>query len=105
MNFCRHYGIVPKGQGFWDQAAIGKFRELLEKCSQSGMLAIKKESKRGPSGDIPCIILVDTTTNNLENGIQIHQEMLRLSLAEWKGEGDSGYNSIPANRKTEEGKW
>ena len=68
------------------------------------MIAIKKGSKCGASGDIPCIILVDTTTNKLENGIQIHQEMLRLSLAEWKGESDSGYNSIPANRKTEEGK-
>jgi hypothetical protein len=101
MTSYRHYGIVPKGQAFWDQAALDKFRQLLEKCSDTGMIAIKKGSKPGSSGDIPCIILVDTTTNNLENGIQIHQEMLRLGLAEWKEGSDSGYNSIPPNRQTE----
>ena len=68
------------------------------------MIAIKKGSKLGASGNVPCILLVDTTTNDLENGIQIHEEMLRLGLAEWKDGSDSGYDSIPTNRKTKEGK-
>ena len=64
------------------------------------MIAFKKGSKLGPCGNVPCILLVDTTSNDLENGIQIHEEMLRHGLAEWKCGSDSGYDSIPTNHKT-----
>ena len=96
----RHIGIVPKGQSFWDKQAIDKFKQLLGKCHETGMIAIKKGVKSSPSGDIQCLILIDTATNNFVNGIQIHQEMLRLGLAEWKASNDSGYTtSSPANEK------
>ena len=100
MFFYRHIGIIPKDQSFWDKQAIEKFKELLGKCHETGMIAIKKGIRSTPSGDIPCLVLIDTATNDFENGIQIHQEMLRLGLAEWKAANDSGYTtSSPANEK------
>ena len=88
---------MPKGQSFWDKEAINKFKELLGKCHETGMIAIRKGIKQGPIGDIICLVLIDTATNNLENGIQIHQEMHRLGLAEWKAGSDSGYTSSPTS--------
>jgi len=97
---ARHIGIIPKDQSFWDKPAIEKFKELLGKCHETGMIAIKKGIRSTPSGDIQCLVLIDTATNDFENGIQIHQEMLRLGLAEWKAANDSGYTtSSPANEK------
>ena len=98
--YCRHTGIIPKEQSFWDKQAIEKFKELLGKYHETGMIAIKKGIRPGPSGDILCLVLIDTATNNFDNGIQIHQEMLRLGLAEWKAGNDSGYTtSSPANER------
>ena len=98
MFFCilRHSDIIPKGQGFWDQSAIDKFKELVGKCSEIGMIAIGKGIKSGPAGDVMLVVLIDTVTNNLENGIQMHQEMHRLNLADWN---DSGYSSSPIPNK------
>ena len=98
-NIYRHSDIVPKGQAFWDQSAINKFKELVAKCGEVGMIAVKRGVKCGPSGDMLCVVLIDTATNNLEDGIQIHSEMLKLGLAEWKDGNDSGYNSSPLNRR------
>ena len=98
--YYRHTGIIPKEQSFWDKQAIEKFKELVGKCYETGMIAIKKGIRPGPSGDILCLVLIDTATNNFDNGIQIHQEMLRLGLAEWKAGNDSGYTtSSPANER------
>ena len=52
--------------------------------------------KSGPAGDVMLVVLIDTVTNNLENGIQMHQEMHRLNLADWN---DSGYSSSPIPNK------
>ena len=91
---------MPKGQSFWDKPAIDKFKELLGKCHETGMIGIRKGIKQGPTGDIVCLVLIDTATNDLKNGIQIHQEMLRLGLAEWRAGNDSGYTSSPTNGKS-----
>ena len=71
----------------------------MAKCGDIGMIAVKRGVKCVPSGDMLGVVLIDTATNNLENGLQIHKEMLKLGLAEWKDGNDSGYNSSPLNHR------
>ena len=61
------------------------------------MIAILKGIKYGSLEDVLNVVLIDMASNNLENGIQIHEEMLKLDLAVWKPGNDSGYNSSHLN--------
>ena len=58
----RHWGIVPKGQSFWDENAINKFKELIEKYNETGMIAIIKGIEPGPNEEVYRIILVASAT-------------------------------------------
>ena len=90
----RHWGIVPKGQSFWDENAINKFKELIEKCNGTGMIAIIKGIEPGQNEEVYRIILVAS------NGQKINQEMIRLNLADPNRKDDSGYNSSPLNPRS-----
>ena len=90
----RHWGIVPKGQSFWDENAVNKFKELIEKCNGTGMIAIIKGIEPGPNEEVYRIILVAS------NGQKINQEMIRLNLADPNRKDDSGYNSSPLNPRS-----
>ena len=96
----RHWGIVPKGQSFWDENAINKFKELIEKYNETGMIAIIKGIEPGPNEEVYRIILVASATAEVSNGQKINQEMIRLNLADPNRKDDSGYNSSPLNPRS-----
>ena len=63
------------------------------------MIAMLQGIKSSPFGEVLNVVLIDTATNDFENGIQIHKEMVRLGLAQWKSGNDSGYSSSPLKQE------
>ena len=95
----RYSGLVPpNGKTFWEEASLKKFKELVNKASyeEPGIIAVQKGIRHGPIGDCLSVLLIKESKNKQETGIQIHEEMMHLKLADWKPEGnDEGYSSSP----------
>ena len=77
-----------------------KFKELIEKYNETGMIAIIKGIEPGPNEEVYRIILVASATAEVSNGQKINQEMIRLNLADPNRKDDSGYNSSPLNPRS-----
>ena len=92
--------VPPDGKAVWDVPSIKKFKDLVGKYSDVGMIAIQKGIKSVPAGDRLKVVLIDTAFNRQESRIKIHQEMIKLGLAIWKSENDSsGYSSSSLNHE------